>query len=126
MYQQSIIQQIIKNTWLIIFSLVYISGSQPFWKKCNVFRHLRKRESHRCWAPLFLQVSKYIAFFHRRFLVFRKGVATERHGNPPIPVQETRSTAGDGFEIEETSAGFRRLGNPKNSHTQSYTWWRGE
>ena len=67
-------------------------------------------------GPIFLQVSKYIAFFHRRFLVFHKGVATERHGNPPIPVQENRITVGDGFEIEETSAGFRRLGNPDNIH----------
>ena len=48
------------------------------------------------------------------FLGWLTHVATQSHRNPPIPgdIQETVSNAGDGVEIEETPAGFRRFGNP--------------
>ena len=82
MYQQSIIQQIIKNTWLIMFSLVYISGSQPFWKKCNVFRHLRKRESHRCWAPLFCRCLNTLHFSIGVFWFFARVLPPNVMGIP--------------------------------------------
>ena len=66
------------------------------------------------------EVSKYIAFFHRRFLVFRKGVATERHENPPIPVQETGSLQEMGLKSRRLlldSGGLATRKTVTHSHT---------
>ena len=55
------------------------------------------------------------------FLVCTCSVATQSHVNPPIPadIQET----GDGFEFEETPAGFRRLATLSLSGNCDFLSW---